>query len=132
MIVATSTPVIDATRSGGYSASTRWRSSSAPTVAVLRYSSSWSPSRQMMCIRPSASAASVPGRGWMCQSERRAVGLLYGSTVTIVAPARRASIIKLQRWLLVLAVFDPQLTMNLHLGTASGSAPSRPRPSVYS
>ena len=74
----------------------------------------------------------MPGRGWMCQSDRRAVGLRYGSTVTMVAPALRASIIKLQRWLLVLAVFEPQLTMNLHLGTASGSAPSRPRPTVYS
>ena len=52
--------------------------------------------------------------------------------VTIVAPALRASIIKLQRWLLVLTVFEPQLTMNLHFGTASGSAPSRPRPMVYS
>ena len=25
----------------------------------------------MTCIRPRASAASVPGRGWMCQSDRR-------------------------------------------------------------
>ena len=68
----------------------------------------------------------------MCQSDRLAVGLRYGSIVTMVAPALRASIIKLQRWLLVLTVFEPQLTMNLHFGTASGSAPSRPRPMVYS
>ena len=52
--------------------------------------------------------------------------------VTIVAPALRASTIRLQRWLLVLTVFEPQLTMNLHRVTASGSAPSRPRPMVYS
>ena len=47
-------------------------------------------------------------------------------------PSSRASIIRLQRWLLVLAVFEPQLTMNLHFGTADGSAPRRPRPIVYS
>ena len=68
----------------------------------------------------------------MCQSERLAVGLRYGSIVAMVAPALRASIIKLQRWLFVLTVFEPQLTMNLHFGTPMGSAPSRPRPMVYS
>src|SRR5258708_39001089 len=81
---------------------------------------------------PSASAASVPGRIGICQSDRAAVGLRYGSIVTIVAPALRASIIRLQRWLFVLTVFEPQLTMNRAFGTAIGSAPRRPRPSVYS
>ena len=32
----------------------------------------------------------------------------------------------------MLTVFEPQLTMNLHFGTARGSAPRRPLPKVYS
>src|SRR5579864_1337296 len=39
---------------------------------------------------------------------------------------------RLQRWLFVLTVLEPQLTMKRQSGTDIGSAPSRPRPSVYS
>lgn len=104
----------------------------APTVAVLRYSRSSSDSLQITCIIPIASAASVPGRICTCQSDLVAVGLRYGSIVTIVAPRFRASIIRLHRWLFVFAVFDPQLMISRHFGTPIGSAPSRPAPFVTS
>ena len=44
-----------------------------------------------MCMTPSASAASVPGRIGIHQSDFAAVGLRYGSMVTICAPRLRAS-----------------------------------------
>ena len=68
----------------------------------------------------------------MCQSDRAAVGLRNGSIAIRVAPCLRAAIIRLQRWLLVCAVFDPQLMISLHRSVAIGSAPNRPRPIVYS
>ena len=53
--------------------------------------------------------------------------------VTIVAPALRASTIRLHRWLFVSTVFDPQFRISLHPDSRPiGSAPCRPRPTVYS
>ena len=86
-----------ATFSGGYSASARARSSFAPTQWFVRKSSSCQPSRKMMCITPSASAASVPGRTGIHQSDFAAVGDLYGSMVMIFAPRLRASCSTLQK-----------------------------------
>ena len=104
----------------------------APTVARLRYSSSWSPSRQMTCISPSARAASVPGRGAMCQSERLAVG----SGKDRRSRSSRRALAGLDHQAPEMAVGVDRVRApvddELARGTASGSAPMRPRPTVYS
>ena len=124
-ISAASTPVISATRSTGYSARRR-RSSSKPRVWRSTYAASWIPSSTITRISPSASAASVPGRGRTCQSAERAVRVSTGSTTTTRAPDRRASVTNGHRCWLVTIVFVPQSTTNRLCRRSSGSIPRVP------
>ena len=75
MIVAISTPVIAATVSGGYSSRTRSAEQLGADGGLVQIFVVLEAVAPDHVHQPRASAASVPGRGWMCQSERAAVGL---------------------------------------------------------
>ena len=74
---------------------------------------------------PSASAASVPGRGARCQSAFSAVRERKGSMTTSRAPRRRASSTNGQRCTLELTMLAPQARISRACTTASGSKPMR-------
>ena len=87
---STGRPQTSAARSTGHSAS-RASSSGQPSVLRASQSRSSAPSSSTVRMRPSASAASVPGRGAMCSSQRSAVSVRSGSIATTCAPRFCAS-----------------------------------------
>ena len=87
---STSSPHSAAARSTGHSSS-RASSSGQPTVCASSHSRSAAPASRTWRISPRASAASVPGSGARCSSERAAVSVRSGSIATTCAPRFCAS-----------------------------------------
>ena len=121
-IRSSGTSQIAATRAAGYSA-IRSRNASQPTQRSRRNASSWAPRRTTSCMRPSASAASVPGRGARCSSAAAAVRVRIGSTTTTCAPSRRAAVMNFQMWWWLVSGFEPHSRISRASWKDSGSMP---------
>ena len=76
----------------------------------------------MIFIAPSASAASVPGRGWMCQSAIMVVRVTRGSITTSCTPRSCASRMNGIACTPVLTRFAPHSTIRSASCAASESA----------
>ena len=77
-------------------------------------------------MRPSASAASVPGRGAMCSSQRSAVSVRSGSIATTCAPRFCASSTKRHWCRFVESRFAPHRITSRACANCSGSVPAGP------
>ncbi len=125
----TGSPVISATRAGGYSR-IRSRKASQPSVCASMKSRSSAPRASTTWSNPSARAASVPGRGARCSSAWSAVRVRIGSIATTCAPPRRAASMNFQMWWCVTSGFAPQRMTSRARANPSGSMPMRLSPSV--
>ena len=122
---STGSPQISAARSTGHSAS-RASSSGQPSVWRASQSRSSAPSSSTARMSPSASAASVPGRGARCSSQRSAVSVRSGSIATTCAPRRCAASTKRHWWRLVESRFAPHRITSRAYSKSSGSMPTEP------